>query len=50
MRISKDKYYKDMARVLLRGYFEGLKCGKKMCKIEFTKGERGYRIKATKKR
>jgi len=25
MRISKEKYFKDMARSLLKGYFAGLK-------------------------
>ena len=29
MRISKDKYYKDMAKALLRGYFAGLKESRK---------------------
>jgi hypothetical protein len=29
MRISKEKYYKDMAKALLKGYFAGLRDGRK---------------------
>jgi hypothetical protein len=33
MRISKEQYYKDMAKALLRGYFRGLKEGRKQKKV-----------------
>jgi len=29
MRISKEQYYKDMTKALLRGYFVGLEEGRK---------------------
>ena len=29
MRISKDKYYKNIAKALLKGYFAGLEEGRK---------------------
>ncbi len=32
MRISKDQYYKTMARALLKGYFLGLKKSRKQKK------------------
>jgi len=32
MRISKEQYYKDMAKALLKGYFRGLKDGRRQKK------------------
>ena len=34
MRISKEQYYKDMAKALLKGYFRGLTEGKKQKRVE----------------
>jgi len=33
MWISKEQYFKDMAKALLKGYFAGLKGGKR-CRID----------------
>ncbi len=43
MKISREQYYKDMAKALLKGYFVGLKEGRRLKKA-FTSKEARYRI------